>query len=213
MKLKISNRDKKLLMYLAAILIPVLIFVFVFTKVSDAANVLKTENDTLSLKVSELERLTDQKDYYEEEIETMKTRKAEIIKEFPAEVLAEDQIVFARDLSSRSGMVINQVGFGEQEMFSEIYDEATFMTALRVPTGLSFQVSYDGLKTALQYIINNTNCVTIHDISLAYDNSTGNLTGTMNLNMYAIAGTDKTYTGPSIPGVPTGTPNIFQTIQ
>lgn len=213
MKLKMSNRDKKLIMYLGGILLPVLIYVFVFTRFQNGAADLRAENDILSRKVSDLEMLEEQQDYFENEIDAMKTRKAEIVKEFPAQVFQEDQIVFSRNLTSAAGMSVNQVTFGETEQFAILEDGDSYMAASRVPAGLSFQVSYDGLKRGLEYILNHEDRMTVQDMSVSYDNSTGNLSGTMNINMYAISGTDNTYSGPSVPGVPTGTPNIFQTLE
>lgn len=211
MKLTMSNHDKKLLLYLGAVLLPVLVYIFVFMKVQNAASNLKAENKTLSDKVDELEMMTEQKDYYVGEIEVQENRKAEIIKEFPAQILQEDQIVFARDLTNTAKMEINQVSFAEPEQFAEMDDGLSYMTASRILTGLSFRASYDSLKKALEFILSSKDRITVENISVSYDNSTGNLSGTMTVNMYAVSGTDRTYTAPNVPGVPIGTPNIFQT--
>lgn len=81
------------------------------------------------------------------------------------------------------------------------------------PVTFSFNVSYSGLKKAVQYIEDYGERMTIDDISVAYDDSTGRLTGTMALNMYTMTGTPKTYLAPAIKDVRLGVANLFGSVE
>lgn len=81
------------------------------------------------------------------------------------------------------------------------------------PVTFSFNVSYSGLKTAVQYIEDYGERMTIDDISVAYDDSTGRLTGTMVLNMYTMTGTPKAYLAPAIDNMKLGVANLFGSVE
>ncbi len=81
------------------------------------------------------------------------------------------------------------------------------------PVTFSFNVSYSGLKKAVKYIEDYGERMTIDDISVAYDDSTGRLTGTMALNMYTMTGTPKTYLAPAIDNMKLGVANIFGSVE
>ena len=81
------------------------------------------------------------------------------------------------------------------------------------PVTFSFNVSYSGLKKAVQYIEDYGERMTIDDISVAYDDSTGRLTGTMTLNMYTMTGTPKTYLAPALDNIKLGVANLFGSVE
>ncbi len=62
------------------------------------------------------------------------------------------------------------------------------------------------------YINNYTEKRNIDEITLSYDSETGNLTGSMKINMYNLVGNGITYTEPAIGNVDIGLDNIFGTI-
>ena len=74
-------------------------------------------------------------------------------------------------------------------------------------------MSYSGLKKAVQYIEDYGERMTIDDISVAYDDSTGRLTGTMTLNMYTMTGTPKTYLAPALDNIKLGVANLFGSVE
>ena len=81
------------------------------------------------------------------------------------------------------------------------------------PVTFSFNVSYSGLKKAVQYIEDYGERMTIDDISVAYDDSTGRLTGTMTLNMYTMTGTPKKYLAPALDNIKLGVANLFGSVE
>lgn len=78
---------------------------------------------------------------------------------------------------------------------------------------ITYQASYEGLKKCMDYIKKEENRMNIRDISAAFDNSTGNLTGTITIDMYAYTGSGKAYEEPDLNDVEISTDNIFGTFE
>ena len=55
--------------------------------------------------------------------------------------------------------------------------------------------------------------MTLDNVNASYDTSTGNLTGTIIVNMFSMTGTDNSYSEPDAGAVAYGTDNIFGTIE
>jgi outer membrane murein-binding lipoprotein Lpp len=87
------------------------------------------------------------------------------------------------------------------------------ITGYQTAITLNYQTNYEGLKKCVDYINRNEDKMTIHDLSASFDSSTGNLTGSMTINLYSITGTDKVYEEPEINGGRIGTKNIFGTFE
>ena len=50
----------------------------------------------------------------------------------------------------------------------------------------------------------------IEGLAVSFDDETGNLEGTLDMNMYYMVGTGKDHTPATIPTVPTGVSNVFR---
>ena len=55
--------------------------------------------------------------------------------------------------------------------------------------------------------------MTLDNVNASYDTSTGNLTGTIIVNIFSMSGTERTYTEPDAGSVAYGTDNIFGTVE
>ncbi|MBR1693657.1 MAG: hypothetical protein IJ711_12930 [Lachnospiraceae bacterium] len=87
---------------------------------------------------------------------------------------------------------------------------ATSITLYKTETSLVYQASYKGLKDMIRYINEDTDRKSIDEFSLGFDESTGNLTGSVKLGVYALAGTGKEYQAPVVTGVTDGKTQIIQ---
>ena len=76
---------------------------------------------------------------------------------------------------------------------------------------MSFTTEYHGLKTMLSEVIGSSNKKTISTLNVSYDESTGKVSGEMQMDSYFLYGLDKPYEPPVIPSVPHGTTNLFGT--
>lgn len=87
------------------------------------------------------------------------------------------------------------------------------MALYRTLNTLTFASSYNSLKSAIAYLTTQTGRMTIDNINVAYDTTTGNLSGTIGVNMYSMTNTGSAYQKPSVDGIALGKENIFGTIE
>ena len=78
----------------------------------------------------------------------------------------------------------------------------------------NYLVSYDGLKRGIKSISMQDNRMSINNLTVAYDESTGLLKGTTVVDMYCIPGQpEKEYVEPNFSSVLLGSDNIFGSIE
>ena len=83
----------------------------------------------------------------------------------------------------------------------------------RTQVTLQFNGTYAGLKKAVLYVADQSGRMTLDNVNASYDTSTGNLTGTIIVNIFSMTGTDRTYTEPDAGSVAYGPANIFGTVE
>ena len=86
---------------------------------------------------------------------------------------------------------------------------AATISLLRTPTVFGYQSSYKGLKDFIRTVNEDPDRKSIESITVAFDDTTGNLIGEMEMSMYALSGTDKTYQAPIVTGVTDGVQQII----
>lgn len=89
---------------------------------------------------------------------------------------------------------------------------ASSVVLYRSPTTVTFKSTYKSVKDVIAQINEDTkDKKSIDSLSLAFDEETGNLTGTLMVQFYSLSGTENEYQVPSVTGVSKGTNNIFGT--
>ena len=79
---------------------------------------------------------------------------------------------------------------------------------------MNYLVSYEGLKRGIKNISVQDNRMSINNLTVSYDESTGLLSGTTVVDMYCIPGqADKEYVEPNFSSVLLGSDNIFGSIE
>ena len=101
----------------------------------------------------------------------------------------------------------------EETSEDDIKYEDLVITGYQTAIVINYRTNYKGLKKAIDYINKNEDKMNINDLSASFDNTTGNLTGSMTINLFSIMGTDKVYEEPKINGGRIGTDNIFGTVE
>jgi hypothetical protein len=76
---------------------------------------------------------------------------------------------------------------------------------------MNFQATYKEFKKLMDYIATYPDKTVIDSVSVSYDNTTGNLSGSIVLKRFALTGTGKVYNIPMIDNISIGTDNIFGT--
>lgn len=264
--MKVSMRDKKILLMFIGILVFFVGWYFGYRPQMEKADQIEDLNGALEEQLQDLLELAANKDFYVSETASIKDKISEYISEFPADVRPEDGIVLANKMENELGFQITNVGVGEKEFVASIdgsseedlaqsqdqtmSEQANTQTQeqidniegtdsqaeenlqnasdaaaadqsytsqtpvlYRTQVTLQFNGTYAGLKKAVLYVADQSGRMTLDNVNASYDTSTGNLTGTIIVNIFSMTGTDCTYTEPDAGSVAYGTANIFGTVE
>ena len=264
--MKVSMRDKKILLMFIGILVFFVGWYFGYRPQMEKADQIEDLNGALEEQLQDLLELAANKDFYVSETASIKDKISEYISEFPADVRPEDGIVLANKMENELGFQITNVGVGEKEFVASLdgsaeedlaqsqdqtmseqanaqtqeqidniegtdsQAEADLQNAsdaaaadqssdsqvpvlYRTQVTLQFNGTYAGLKKAVLYVADQSGRMTLDNVNASYDTSTGNLTGTIIVNIFSMTGTDRTYTEPDAGSVAYGTATIFGTVE
>lgn len=264
--MKVSMRDKKILLIFIGILAFFVGWYFGYRPQMEKADQIEDLNGALEEQLQDLLELAENKDFYVSETASIKDKISEYISEFPADVRPEDGIVLANKMENELGFQITNVGVGEKEFVASIdgsseeelaqsqdptmSEQANAQTQeqidniegtdsqaeedlqnasdaavadqssdsqvpvlYRTQVTLQFNGTYAGLKKAVLYVADQSGRMTLDNVNASYDTSTGNLTGTIIVNIFSMSGTERTYTEPDAGSVAYGTDNIFGTVE
>ena len=264
--MKVSMRDKKILLMFIGILVFFVGWYFGYRPQMEKADQIEDLNGALEEQLQDLLELAANKDFYVSETASIKDKISEDISEFPADVRPEDGIVLANKMENELGFQITNVGVGEKEFVASLdgsseedlaqsqdqtmSEQANAQTQdqidniegtdsqaeedlqnasdaavtdqssdsqvpvlYRTQVTLQFNGTYAGLKKAVLYVADQSGRMTLDNVNASYDTSTGNLTGTIIVNIFSMSGTERTYTEPDAGSVAYGTDNIFGTVE
>lgn len=232
-KTNISTRDKKLILMLLGIVIFALGYFVAFRPLMSKAEELKTANEPLETKLAQLEEIEENRDYYVSETENYNQKVTDYTAMFPADVKEEDAIILARDMEQKTGIWAFQLDISPQELTSSLtlddYDEdfneieqdtdiqqlvadSSGMELYRMRNSFDFNGSYDAVKNVIDALNNDGRRMTIDSLDIDFSASTGQVGGTMVVNMYSMTGTGREYTAPDTGSIRHGSSNLFGTI-
>lgn len=210
--MKLSKRDIGLLLGLLGLVIAVASYALVFNPMKLKNQELETELAALKDKEAKLTELVDNFDYYKKQIEVCKEKSAEIETRFPSEVKPENEIMYAVELEDELEVEFSTLNYGTP---LEIITEGQKADRFAYCTSLSanYRATYRGLKDVILYTADQADRMVVDTVTASYDGTTGNLVGSITINMYTVAGTERVYEKPYVPAMNVGIDNIFGTIE
>lgn len=82
----------------------------------------------------------------------------------------------------------------------------------RMQNTITFNCTYDELKNIVDFLASEKTRMTIDSVNVTFSSSTGELGGTIVVDMYAMTGTGQEYTEPNTSPVKSGNHNLFGTV-
>ena len=197
--MKLGNKEINLIKVLIGIALAVLVWMFVASPIRDKKDALAAENAELKVKKEEYEAVNAQKKKYEEGMTKLQLERESLLAAFPSGMIREDEIMYWANMERANS------GF---ESSNE--EGATQLHLYKAPVNYTFKSTYDGLKGMADYVFAQNDKKSIEGVVASFDAETGNLVGTLDMNMYYMVGTGKEHTPATIPTVPTGVSNLFR---
>ena len=228
--MKLSDRDKRLLLYIVGIATLALVYSLVYTKYNDKTTALENETASINNTINTLQNLISETESYQEEEAEISEENMTIMAQYPANVMTSDIILYVNSLANKHNIEISTVGMNqvtsldcEYPSYDALSDTGAAITVTgENPDGIylyehtiefNFESGYEDLKDALEDMLDDGEQKSIHSISLSYNQESGTLTGNITAGMYSMTGTGLEYARPTFSGIKQGTDNIFKTLE
>lgn len=217
--MKFGKKELNLIIGLLGVLIAVGVWMFVASPMKEKTESLKSENVELKAKADEYQAVNAQRPQFEAETIELQDERATLLKAFPAGMTKEDEIMYWANMERANASTLamsNIVMSGWEEVHVEGQpssegEGATQLHLFKAPVSYTYQSTYDGIKNMVRYVFAQNDKKSISKVSAAFDAATGNLVGTVDINMYYMNGTGNEYVPYTIPTVPTGVADVFHT--
>lgn len=231
--MKLSKSNIKILLFIAAVAILGLTYLYVFKDNMSTADSIQSEVDTLQARYDELMAKQQDREMYETKTKEFNEKFEERLAYFPSNLDQEVSVMFVKGLTKDEGNLqfdVNSVGLGQPQTFYSLTAAASADVASNDGTEaatddtqiagdyqcmsaafpLSYTGSYEGLKDFIDYIMNYKYRMNISSFSIAYNSSDDTYSGSVALNAYCITGADREGNLVDVDvDVPEGVSNIF----
>ncbi len=237
MKINITKRDKNLIVIAAGILLVFFSYFYGYSILREKKEEVKSQNETLESQIRTLEEISAQKEQYIAQTQEMQESMNAKIQQFPADMISEDIILYIRNLEQKTDSYVHSISTpdkqyvnitvpAENDILSSFEDitgvitdysfrndgkvpEVASMQLAQIESDISCSVTYQGFKEFITEIAESENRKSIDNISLTFNENTGDLAGSMTITYYALSGTGREYLQPVISGGIYGIDCIF----
>lgn len=202
-----SDRDQKLILVLLTAMIIFLPYFFFIKDKRIETESIKTENVTLQERLEYLRGLDAERDRYLRETDEMNASRDAIIASFPADIKQENYTMFLLETEysnvtedPETGLyffdepiVFKTVTYGDNIETPISSEEAdTGFTGYTNTSTIDYNCYYGGFKYLLEYFMNYKDPMTYRNITASFNVDTGLISGSIELDQYAISGDDRT---------------------
>lgn len=219
--LKVSEKDKMLLMILIAFGILAASYFFGFQKLTDMTQKYQNETTVLRTKQKDLIQKNKDKDKYISDTEKYKNEYNVTLSNYANGTAQDASLDFLNKVEMITGTWIKSTTLSDTTQIftfgdvpstnpsnagSKVY--STDMKGYKTTLTLTYEAKYSDWKKLIDYVNNYYSKNSIDTIAMSYNDVTGLVSGTMALSTYAITGSQRPFISPKF-NLPTGTDNIF----
>ena len=217
--LKVSERDKKLLIVVMAVLIMALAYFFGYSNLSAQVDELSTKKTSLETTKRDLKEKNNNKQKYINDTDKLSKACTVLIDKYDSTTSQPNAIEFFNKTEDVTGVWVKSLSLSPAtvlykfgQIASSNVNGTSSYTSNLVGYKSSINISYEGdysqWKNFVKYINTYASKSTIDSLTATYNDSTGVGSGTASISLYAIQGGDRKATEPKF-DVKTVTDNIF----
>lgn len=204
-----NDSSISLLMIVIGIAVALLSYLFVFNPCMEDRDKYNEEIDVLDGLIAERTEKKANESYYNEQIKILEDTRAKVLKYFPADIKAEDDLLFCKEIEDKLAFYFTTNSSFDSPIIFYADTGSSLVGYTRTCT-YGFAVSYESLKELVDYINFYDYRRSIQEMDVSYDS--GVLSGEMLLNEYYVVGGGNEYKAPSIDAPEPGNENPFQTL-
>lgn len=204
----VSDRDKKIIYFMLIIMVICLPYFFFIKSKKEETVAIQSEVEVLQARYEELKAMDDKRGWYIEETERLNEKRDVIIASFPEGIDQAVYTMFLLQTEYSADVVANEVTGVQELQYQFRFDTVSYGT--NVETAISSEDSdlglwgvsnesaftyacrdYDSLKYLLAYFVNYEDPMIYSSISMDFDAETGNISGDVVFDQYAVTGGDR----------------------
>jgi len=219
--LKISEKDKKLLLILLAFAILACAYYFGYKNLTDLTQKYDQEASVLRKKQIDLVQKNSNREKYVADTKNDQNTYSIIFSNYSNGTSQDSSLAFINKLEMITGSWIKSATLSDSSMIytfgnvnssnpstsgTKVY--SSDMQGYKTTLTLTYEAKYDQWKNLIKFVNNYYSKNSIDSVAMSYNAVTGLVSGTMTLSTYAITGSQRPFTAPKIDS-PTGTNNIF----
>lgn len=210
--MKISDRDKKLIMGVVLLAIIVLPIVFFIKPKNEEIKQKEQELVSLNERYEYLKGLSEKQEEYERQIAELSQKRSEMIADYSQGLRPENTIMFLRDIENNLSIYMEAEEFteyvytpvSEGEVNPENGQLEDDLTAVKTSTTVTYRTQYDHVKELLDYIFTYTTKMSISALTMTYEQETDSITGSFTLNEFAFIGSGRSVDSVDTPNLNRG---------
>jgi len=216
--MQVTTRDKKLILMIGGLALFLIVYMYVFTPLQNAANQMQSETERLERECRELEIQNTNMQVYEEKIVEYRAAIAEALKLFPVDVKEEDVMSYLLTLQEKNEIELLSVAFNEPlnvvnfdgVMDVEGTDKPVHMVGQQISTTTTAELTYAKLKKVLNYIYETKTQTTLEAVTVVYDSKNEVLNGSFDFSRYTLNYDEAEYKPEKLPEVDLGNDDLFE---
>lgn len=219
--MKISDRDKKIIVIILIAAVIALPYLFIISPTKDKQEAIEGEIATLDERLTYLEELNANKEFYLKETQNLNNERDDIIANYAEDIRQENVIMFLRGIELDEDLAIKMktlsfAGNTTTPLIAGATDEAgnvisEEVNGISTQTSVAYECGYENMKLLLDHIKTYSDRMVLSAVDMTYNSDTGNLEGMFVLDQYAITTADRELEAADIPDMGLGNDSIFGT--
>ena len=238
--MKLSERDRKLLLILVIVIIVCVPYFFIIQPLMDKVDSLGKEISDLNAQVKYREELALMEEEYGKAAEQMAAMETELLSKFPSDLPQEASILFIHNTEQVIPISLYQVAVGddvaaqvtstaEEQAIEDVEAETgdttqteviedntqttslgLGLTGIQTQTRFAYDAGYEEFKDFLKYIADYHDRMVITELEASYSGEMNLVSGNLTLSQYALKGEGRNTVQFLEPNMIQGTTNVFK---
>ncbi|MDO4188192.1 MAG: hypothetical protein Q4D29_04305 [Lachnospiraceae bacterium] len=227
----LTNKDKKLLIYLLSIGIVALVYFFVARPNLDKQQELLDENTKLEMQINHYNTIYAHQEEYIKQIAEAQVAYSETIDKFFGGLNQENTLINIKGIEDATSTWVSRISFQEtqimlgngaegeapagenEEATEDLTVSSSQLTGMKQELNLDYSCNYSDFKRFVELVQNYDQRLYISSLNAAYSMESNKVEGTLVLSQFALLGTDKEYSAPDLSNIGVGVDNIFSTLR
>lgn len=226
-KKRLNGKYIKLIVSLASVSLFLFAYFKVYIDYEKRTEEIVTQTKIVREQIAKRKQDLAEEEVIRQETELLRQKCEDIINSYPSYLAKEDNFMFVEKLAQAMKVSIPSINPSDSTLFyttkipARKVEENTVktdsnlssdtMTALQSTISMNFRTTYQGFQELVDYINHYPDKTVINSASVSYDNTSGDLVGSMVLMRFALTNNGKHYEPPYIENISIGTDNIFGT--